>query len=258
MAPWCPRGEPDAQGVPNPRGHWRPPFVGLLQEPVRDAGLVLFILFMLSSTAFDGLHATQGFATLFWKGVYPWLGPLVPAAPGQKYVVSVQLYYLWQWCVLAVSPLLYAAVFVGFVALARQVTGSTLPLRELVLRFSPALVPIAFVYHVTHYYTLLLAQAPRLVKLVSDPFGWGWNLFGSARWPVQPVMLEADTIWHTQVALILAGHIVSVYVAHVDALRCFGTPRRAAISQLPLLVLMMLFTTGGLWILSLPLSASGG
>jgi hypothetical protein len=48
-----------------------------------------------------------------------------------------------------------------------------------------------------------------------------------------------------------------VYLAHIEALAIFSTPRRAAVSQLPMLVLMMLFTTMGLWILSLPLSPAG-
>jgi len=66
-------------------------------------------------------------------------------------------------------------------------------------------------------------------------------------------MIDVEAIWHTQVALILLGHIVSVYLAHLEALQIYSSPRRAAVSQLPLLVLMMMFTTLGLWILSLPL-----
>jgi hypothetical protein len=62
-------------------------------------------------------------------------------------------------------------------------------------------------------------------------------------------------VWHVQVGLILVGHIVSVYLAHVEALRIFPSSRKAAVSQLPMLVLMMVFTTLGLWILSLPISA---
>jgi hypothetical protein len=62
-------------------------------------------------------------------------------------------------------------------------------------------------------------------------------------------------VWHTQVALILAGHIVSVYLAHVEALKVFPNPRHAVLSQLPMLVLMVLLTTVGLWILSLPIDA---
>lgn len=239
------------------RGRWRAPFVGLLEERVQHLSLLIFILFMLSSTAFDGLHATLPFASIFWKGIYPTIAPWFSYAPGQQYAMSTTLYYAWQWCALIVSPLLYLAVFVGFVWLAQRITGAADSLGSLVLRFTPSLVPIAFVYHVTHYYTLLLAQGGQIVRLASDPFGWDWNLFGTARLPIEPLVVEVDTIWHTQVGLILIGHIVSVYLAHVEALRCFPSARRATLSQLPLLVLMVMFTTLGLWILSLPLATGG-
>ena len=71
------------------------------------------------------------------------------------------------------------------------------------------------------------------------------------------LLLQVDFIWHSQVALILIGHIISVYLAHIVALRVFGGPGAAAASQVPMLVLMVLFTTFGLWILSLPLTAGG-
>jgi hypothetical protein len=257
MSPWARPWDPQEARAYGDGPRWRAPFVGLLEERVTHVSLVLFILFMLSSTAFDGLHATLPFASIFWKGIYPTLAPLVPFAPGQQYAMSAQLYYIWQWCALFVSPLLYLAVFVGFVWVAQRITGAAESVGALVLRFTAALVPIAFVYHVTHYYTLLLAQGGQIVRLASDPFGWGWDLFGTAKLPVEPFVVEVDTIWHTQVALILAGHIISVYLAHVEALRCFPDARRAALSQLPLLVLMVMFTTLGLWILSLPLATGG-
>jgi hypothetical protein len=43
-----------------------------------------------------------------------------------------------------------------------------------------------------------------------------------------------------------ARHIVSVYLAHVEALRVFPDTRRAVLSQLPMLLLMVIFTTLGL------------
>ena len=250
--PWDP--EEVAQAAHGPR--WRAPFRGLLEERADHLSLVLFVLFMLSSTAFDGLHATMPWVSVFWREIYPSIAPLFSPAQGQQYALSTQLYYIWQWLSMLISPLAYLLVFVAFVAVARRAARSTLGLHELVLRFGLSLVPIAFVYHVTHYYTLLLAQGGQIVRLVSDPLGLGWNLFGTGTWLIEPFVIDVEAIWHTQVALILVGHIVSVYLAHVEALQTFATPRRAALSQLPILVLMVMFTTMGLWILSLPLSPS--
>ena len=247
------RGQIGALSLPaeSLRVRLRPPFVGLLEEEADHFSLILFVLFMLSSTAFDGLHETLPWVTLFWTGVYPALD----AALHLPYLVMVNFYYVWQALMLFVSPFVYLAVYLFFIWLMKGITRSDMSVRQLALKFAFSLVPIAVVYHITHYYTLLIDQAQAVVPQLSDPLGMGWNLFGTARQTVQPVILLASSVWHTQVALILVGHIVSVYLAHLGALNVFGKAKRALWSQLPMLVLMMLFTTMGLWILSLPIAA---
>ena len=227
------------------------PFVGLLQRPAGHLSLLLFVLFTLSSTAFDGIHETLVWVGLFWKGIYP----LLDAAWHQPYLVFVRYYYYWQWLMLLVSPIVYLAVYAFFVWLAKLTAGSSIPLRTLLLNFAFSLVPIAFVYNVTHYYTLIASQGTQMLRMISDPFGLNWDLFGTARSMGTAIVLDAGTVWHTQVALILVGHIVGVYLAHAEAVRVFVDTRRAALSQLPMLLLMVLFTTLGLWILSLPIAA---
>jgi hypothetical protein len=233
----------------------RKPFVALLQEPASHFSLLLFVLFMLSSTAVDGAHETLPWVNMFWKGVYPLLTPFIGVGLKQPYLLFVDIYYGWQWVMLLLSPLAYLAVYLGAIALAKLITGSATPLRTLALRFALTLVPIAFAYNMTHYFTLLLSQVLQVVPMLSDPFNLGWNLFGTSAWTMTPMMLDAGTVWHTQVGLILFGHIVSVYLAHVEALKDFPGARKAMLSQVPMLALMVVFTTVGLWILSLPISA---
>ena len=60
-------------------------------------------------------------------------------------------------------------------------------------------------------------------------------------------------IWTSQVVLILAGHVAAVWLAHQQALQLERSNRRATLSQLPMLVLMVVFTSVGLWILAQPL-----
>ena len=219
--------------------------------------MAVFILFMLSSTAFDGLHGTQPWVTSFWKYVYPAVAPLLGSTAPEQIAAGTWFYHDWQIAVFLMSPVVYLAVFWICIRLARRFSKSQLSVRDLILRFAPSLIPIAFVYHATHYYTILLAQGRQLPRLISDPFGVGWNILGISMSHFNALLLQVDFIWHSQVALILIGHIISVYLAHIVALRIFGGPGAAAVSQVPMLVLMVLFTTFGLWILSLPLTAGG-
>jgi hypothetical protein len=116
-----------------------------------------------------------------------------------------------------------------------------------------SLVPIAFVYNIAHYFTLIFTEAPNIFRLISDPFGFGWNIFGSSDYLPQAI-LNANFVWHSQVAFILLGHIVSVYLAHVVAMQIFPSSKKAILSQLPMLVLMVIYTMTGLWILSQPIT----
>lgn len=220
---------------------------------------VLFVLFMLSSTAFDGLHATQGWAKLFWEDfaalMAPWIGDNIV----QTYPLLSRLFLSWQILALLLSPLLYLGLYALCLAAMRRITGCPLSIGELARRFAYAFIPIALVYHAAHYATLLMTQGLMILRLASDPFGIGWNLFGTALWLHRPVIPDMNWVWHTQVGLILLGHVASVVVAHRQALHLFGDRRGMAMrSQLPMLALMLAFTTFGLWILAQPITAQPG
>jgi hypothetical protein len=47
--------------------------------------------------------------------------------------------------------------------------------------------------------------------------------------------------------------VVAVYLAHVAALRLFRSQRGALVSQVPMLLLMVAYTTLSLWILAQPI-----
>ena len=226
----------------------RRPFAGLIEETADHPSILLFVLFMLSSTAFDGVHETLPWVQMFWKYFYP----VLAWAFSQPYSFFVTLYYGWQWIMLWLSPFVYLAIYLTFISM---MTGSDRSLWERALIFCYSLVPIAFVYNVSHYFTLLFTDLPRLLALISDPFGFGGDIFGTAHLMQQPIIPPASLVWHTQVGLILFGHLVSVYLAHTQALRFFPEGRKAVWSQVPMLVLMIAFTTAGLWILSLPIGA---
>src|SRR5437764_1024542 len=195
-----------------------------------------------------GSPTTLPFVQMFWKYIFPPLTWVI----AQPYSFFVTLYYVWQWIMLWLSPFIYLAIYLTFVWM---MTGSGLSLRERALTFCYSLIPIAFVYNVCHYFTLLFTDGPRLLQLISDPFGVGADFFGTAKLAQAQIIPPASFVWHTQVGLILLGHLVSVYLAHVQALWIFPEKRKALWSQFPMLILMIAFTTVGLWILSLPIGA---
>ena len=79
--------------------------------------------------------------------------------------------------------------------------------RSLVPEFIQGLVPIALVYAVAHYFTLLVIQGQYAIPLASDPFGYGWDLFGTVDYAPNIAPFSPNTVWCVQVGAIVAGHV---------------------------------------------------
>lgn len=206
------------------------PVARLAEVPVRP-GLLALILVALGSTTFDGFTRTT-----LWLD---WTGSLVGVARS----------------VTATAGLLAAIGLVGLLyALAMRAASASVPgdgpgWHPLAVRFAHSLVPIAFAYVVAHYFSYLVIEGQFLFAALSDPFDLAWDLFGTAGKGINLDVLAPTTVWNVQVAAIVLGHIAGVVLAHDLALRLF--PEGGAMrTQLALLGVMVLFTAGGLLILS--------
>ena len=217
----------------------RPPVVGLLRPGGTSAGRLAFVVFMLASVTYDGLLATP-----LWAG-----GMFFLQSVTGSFGVSGSLFY--GTLGLVVVPLLFFGLYAGFVKLC-QAMGGGADFKRLAGAFAYTLVPIALAYQAAHYYTLLLTEGQNLFALASDPFGWGWDLFGTGGYEVDVNVFGAAFVWYSQVGLIVAGHVVAVYLAHAVALREAPGPKLALRGQLPMVALMVLYTVTSLWVLSQP------
>jgi hypothetical protein len=234
-----------------PRILLRWPLSGALAARADHPSLVVFILFMLSSTTYDAIHETYLWIGWYWQRLLPLLQPLWGTDIISAQAALTTGYWWYQWIGLVASPALYLAVYLAVLWMALVVTRVPVPLEMLAGLFIFSLVPIAVAYHATHYVPSMLQQLPALLPQMADPFGRGWRLLPFPLTATAP--LPMAVLWHAQVAVLLTGHVAGVYLAHVAALRVFPTRRLGVASQLPMLALMVGYTCVGLWILSLPL-----
>lgn len=210
-----------------------PPGERLVEKSVVNAPLLLFILFFLSSTAFDGLQETQ----LWWTTMY-------------RFPIQINLYPFERALVLAASPLIFFALYASAIWLMMILTHSVKRFMSLALRFGYSLIPIAVAYSFAHYFMILVNESQTFIAQISDPFATGADLFGTANLPVSITLISAKAVWYTQLTVIIVGHIIATYVAHRIALREFDSRTKVIVGQLPVLLLMVLYTVFGLWILS--------
>jgi hypothetical protein len=124
---------------------------------------------------------------------------------------------------------------------------------DLARRFVFSLLPISIAYHIAHYFSYLFNGGQLIIPLLSDPFGFGWDLLATAGYRPRIDFVGPLLQWYVAVGAIVVGHVIAVYVAHVRSLSTFGKRHDALRSQMPIVVLMIGYTMLSLWILSQPI-----
>jgi len=204
-------------------------------------GTVALVCAAIGVTAFDGASEGELWGTLGaeLQGVLADLGLSPSNALEAAYTVG-----------LLAAIALVAAVWwlgvsgVGTVARRR-------PRDELSRRFAHSLVPIALAYVVAHYFSLLVFQGQATWRLLSDPLGTGADWFGTAAAGIDYGVVSMTAVWYVQVAALVLGHVAALVLAHDRALTVFnGQARLAVRSQYWMLVVMVGFTSLGLWLLA--------
>lgn len=195
----------------------------------QDRGLAAFVVVMLGTVTYDGISSTD------W-----WVARFRDDLNNQLFGTAALL-------------IIVAAIGMAYLAAswaAARLGESELTAGEVAQSFAHTLVPIALAYAVAHYVTLMLFEGQLLVHLASDPFGFGWDLFGTADWKVEFwSWLTPTLVWYVQVAAIVLGHVAGVVLAHDRALAVFSG-ERAARSQAAMIAVMIGLTWLGLFILS--------
>lgn len=221
----------------------RPYAMGLLQGGPGSASMTAFVLLMLSIVLFDGALATPQWGA-FEAAAAPYF-----AALGAPLLVVRTAGLIGFWVV-------FLGLYLVTCWIGARVTGGALTAGKTALAFAFTLVPIAIAYHLAHYLSYIVIQGQYVIPLASDPFGFGWDLFGTADYRVDIAVVGARFAWYAAVSAIIVGHIVAVFLAHVLASELL--PARAAVlrSQVPMTALMVIYTVTSLTILAEPITES--
>ncbi|MFC0626620.1 hypothetical protein [Kribbella deserti] len=118
--------------------------------------------------------------------------------------------------------------------------------------FAHSVVPIVLGYVIAHYLTLFILEGQRTMIYLSDPLSNGANIFGTGLLGLNTGITNHSTAISTiQVCAVVGGHLLGVVSAHDRAVALF--PRHKALAgQLPLLIVMVGYTTAGLLLLFAP------
>jgi hypothetical protein len=216
----------------------RPPLEALTRlKPV--AGTIPLLVVMIGTVAFDG--ASEGKP---WTDVAPDIQDFFTSL-GFSLGTALELTF-------TVGMLIGLAIVAGIflLGIAGVRTVDPRPFGEIARSYVHTLVPIAAVYVLAHYFSLLVYNGQAMAYLASDPLGEGSDLFGTAGSTIDYGVVGATAIWYVQVGVLVAGHVCGLILAHDRALAMYQKARAATTSQYWMLAVMVAFTTGGLFLLS--------
>jgi hypothetical protein len=187
---------------------------------------VAFVVAILFVTTYDGLVGTgpwAGFArTLVGAGAPPlavYLG---------AYLGGFALFY---------------GAYRAATAAARRYGDTYLSPLELARRFAPSLLAIAAGYHLAHNLGTVLVLAPTFLAVLVAPLSP----------PMNPqVLVLPPWFGGLDLAFVLLGHLVAVWVAHATAYDLFPSRLQAVRSQYGVTLVMIAYTMVSLWVVAEP------
>ena len=223
----------------------RPFTIGLARnESITDDILVMVVL-LLSTVTFDGFSATPAWVDFQSFSLDIFAGTMNNVVFNGLTIADTVGLLLF--------PVAFLLVYLGFSYLMSRSVGNSVGVGDLARAFVYSLIPIALAYNIAHFLTLLIIQGQLIIPLVSDPFGFEWNLFGTVDYKIDIGVINAKALWFLSVGLIVLGHIMAVYLAHYISIRLFRDRMIALKSQYPMLILMVVYTVVSLWIIAQPI-----
>lgn len=118
--------------------------------------------------------------------------------------------------------------------------------------YAYSLIPVALFYHLAHNSMHFFLEAGSLIPLLSDPFGQGWDLFGTARKTYGPI-LSLPIIWWLQISFIVIGHVFGVVVADRMVGRLYTHSAQQSRALSVLLIVMIFYSCLSVWLISQPM-----
>ena len=185
-----------------------------------------FVVALVWVTTFDGLVTTAA-----WGAVAGWVVDAgVP--PLAVYAVAMVAGYG-----------VFLGVYRSAARLARRTAPTYLSAATLARAFAPPLLAIAAGYHLAHFLGYFLTLLPALGAALQHPIAG----------PTAPVALVLPGWFGAlELAFVLAGHVLAIWVAHAVAFDLFPDRLQAIRSQYPFIAVMIAYTTLSLWIVAEP------
>jgi hypothetical protein len=148
----------------------------------------------------------------------------------------------------SIAWIMYSLLFLSFIlillpglfSLGLIPAKSNIPFKQRFASLSTALIPLGLMFWVAFSLSFVLTNASYILASLSDPLGLGWNLFGTADIPWQPML--TSIVAPAQILALVGGLIWSARISQKAA-------NEVGTSAVPVIVFCFIATSFMLWLL---------
>jgi len=209
----------------------RPPGVDLLVDEKRglDEAWKAFIMLGIAMVFF-----------LTMQGPWGVLKDMVRGTSLKGYLTFISLHS-------AFSLLIVPAIFFFFSWLSKLFSGAKeVSLRKIFTNFSYTLVPLGLGVWIAFSIGIILPNGSYILHIISDPFSWGWNLFGTKSFPWTPVF--TGILGYLQGLVLVIFYLFSLAYGSRLARQTYPDEAQAKRGWIPMLVFLTLAALAFLWL----------
>ncbi len=184
-----------------------------------------------------------GIAMVFFLSMQgPWgiLKDMVRAVHLKGYLTFISLHS-------AFSLLVIPGIFFTFTLLSKIFSGNKeVSLKKVFINFSYTLIPIGLGVWIAFSLGIILPNGSYILHILSDPFAWGWNIFGTRNFPWTPVF--TNLLGYLQGGTVVIFYLFSIAYGYRISKQTFPKEGEAQRGWLPMLVFLTLVTLLFLWL----------
>ncbi len=166
-----------------------------------------------------------------WGWIKNW-GNFATPSPG----VGLPQHVMFALMVIVFTALLFPGVLLGSAWVSKKLSGNPKVLKKVFSDHGYALVPLGIMFWIGFGLSLFLVNWSYIPVVISDPFGFGWNLFGTRDVPWTPI---TSVLPNLIVTFSILGMILSLDIGWKISLQTCSLKGRAIRLFLPFAVFVV-------------------
>ncbi|MEM0204037.1 MAG: hypothetical protein QXO16_08530 [Archaeoglobaceae archaeon] len=155
-------------------------------------------------------------------------------------------WFKWALLVSAISLFVFPAIFYFGAYVAKRLSGLKIPTSKVFLAMSYSLAPFGLFIWMSFALSLILVNWTKILNVLTDPFGLGWDLFGTGKRLLKP-FLPAELLY-LQIPFILVGLFLGVSATYLIAKQLTKSERDALKLSFPVSCIHLLSSIVAIWV----------